>query len=533
MQETKGYMCMVLHAHLPFVYHPENDNFFEESWLFEAISETYIPLLTNFKKLVSENVEFRLTLTMTPTLLNMLDNSGLQEKYIRYLEKHIELCKKEIERTKHNYQENELAKYYLDRYTSDLHIFRDIYNCNLISGFKFLQDVGVLEIIACAATHGYLPILYLNEKNIEAQIRVGVETYQKYFEKQPRGFWIPECGYVPEIENYLVKYGIEYFITEMHGVLYANPLPVYGTLAPITTPNGLSVFGRDIEASMRIWSYESGYPGDPNYRDLYRDLAYDAEYEYIKPYTYNGTRMPIGIKYYSVSDKASNNKNYYNLTNAKETAERHAYHFMQVTIEQINRNAKYMNGKKPIILSAQDAELYGHWWYEGPYWLYILMKKIYYDQNEIELITPSEYIDKYPIMQECKPCISSWGAGGNNTFWTIARPAEIYIHIHFAGDRMCELANKFINEKDEIKIRALNQCARELFLMQSSDWLWQLAHDSMQEYVYLRFEIHIKRFNKLYEQINNDNIDIKYLSEAEKMDCIFSEIDYRIYSDNK
>ena len=176
----KGYVSFVLHAHLPFVHHPESEDYLEEQWLFEAISETYIPLLLNFGKLVNEHVDFRITMSMTPPLLNMLDSKLLQDRYIKYLQKHIELAEKEIERNKDNKTVQNLSKYYFDRYSNDLHVFKDIYNCNIIQGFKHFQDIGVLEIITCGATHGYFPILYVNEKTVRAQIAVGVKCYEKF-----------------------------------------------------------------------------------------------------------------------------------------------------------------------------------------------------------------------------------------------------------------------------------------------------------------------------------------------------------------
>ena len=117
-KNVKGYVSFVLHAHLPFIHHPESDDYLEEQWLFEAISETYIPLLRNFKKLVDEKVEFRITMSMTPPLLWMLDNKLLQKKYIHYLKEHIELCEKEVKRTTYDSRLNELSKYYLNRYSA-------------------------------------------------------------------------------------------------------------------------------------------------------------------------------------------------------------------------------------------------------------------------------------------------------------------------------------------------------------------------------------------------------------------------------
>ena len=194
MSNIKGYVNFILHAHLPFVYHPYDNTYLEEQWLFEAISETYIPLLKSFESLVNEGVDFRITMSITPPLLNMLSNETLQKRYIKYLEQHIELAEKEIERTKDNERINKLSHYYYERYKEDLRYYlEDANSGDIISRFKYFQDIGKLEIITCGATHGYFPILYLNEKTVEAQIAIGVQTYEYFFGKKPKGIWLPEC----------------------------------------------------------------------------------------------------------------------------------------------------------------------------------------------------------------------------------------------------------------------------------------------------------------------------------------------------
>ena len=557
--QKKGYVSFVLHAHLPFIHHPESNDYLEESWLYEAISETYIPLLKNFKKLVDEGVNFRITMSMTPPLLSMLDNKLLQQKYINYLENLIELSEKEIKRTTFNEKMNNLSKYYYERYSEDLRLFRDEFKCDLISQFKHFQDIGVLEIITCGATHGYFPILYVNEKTVRAQIAVGVQTYERYFGKKPRGIWLPECGYVPEADKYLREFGVDYAIVESHGVLYANPTPVYGTLAPIVSPQGFTVFGRDMESSRQVWSSINGYPGDYNYRDFYRDIGYEADYDYIKPYiAHNGVRVHTGIKYHRITGD-TDNKDIYDIQWAKDSAERQAGHFLNSRTEQIENASHYMN-KPPIVLCPYDAELYGHWWYEGPYWLYILFKKIYYDECNFELITPSEYMDKYPEIQQCQPCRSSWGANGYSEVWLNPSNDYAHKHLHTAGDRMCELAYKFRDSYDtlnnldnqikklkkekkpitsitssskyrntKLQVRALNQAARELLLAQSSDWLFIITNNTMVDYAHRRIKDHIGRFTKLYNELNSGKIDRKFLSEIEEKDSVFPDIDYRIY----
>ena len=168
MNNPKGYVSFVLHAHLPFVHHPESEDYLEEQWLYEATSETYLPLLTNFQKLVDENVDFRITMSMTPPLLNMLDNKLLQRRYIKYLKKHIELAKKEVKRTTYDKHLNSLSQYYVDKYSNDLHLFKDVYNCDLISAFKHFQDIGVLEIITCRSNSWIFPYFIYYKTNCKS-----------------------------------------------------------------------------------------------------------------------------------------------------------------------------------------------------------------------------------------------------------------------------------------------------------------------------------------------------------------------------
>lgn len=538
-KNIKGYVSFVLHAHLPFIHHPESQDYLEEQWLFEAISETYIPLILNFQKLVDEKVDFRFTMSLTPPLLNMLDNKLLQKRYIDYLKKHIELSKKEIERTKDNAEINKLSHYYYERYSNDLHVFKDIYKCNIINAFKKFNDLGVLEIIGCGATHGYFPILYVNEKTVRAQIALGVQTYNKYFDKPLKGFWLPECGYVPEADKYLKEYGVQYVLVETHGILYADPTPLYGTYAPIVSPEGVVAFGRDLESSKQVWSSICGYPGDYNYREFYRDIGYDAPYDYIKPYiASNGVRVSTGIRYHRITGKTEN-KDIYNLQWAQDSVNLHAGDFFDCRCKQID----YLSSKTdnpPIIVCPYDAELYGHWWYEGPQWLYTLAKKIYYDKCNFSLITPGEYIEKFPKMQISSPCRSSWGAKGYSQVWLNPTNDYVHRHLHKAGDRMCEIASMYPNENlKSNKRRILNQCARELVLAQSSDWLFIITNGTMVDYAKKRIKDHIGRFTKMYLWLKNDEDLIKkdilsdekqsFLKSIEEKDCIFPELNYELY----
>lgn len=527
---TKGYISLVLHAHLPFIHHPESPDYLEEQWLFEAISETYIPLLKTFQKLVTEKINFKITMSLTPPLLNMLDNELLKQRYIDYLNKHIELSKNEVEKNSNNGDLLKLSTYYLERYTNDLCFFKDDLNCDLISNFKYFQDIGVLEIITCGATHGYFPVLYATPQTVRAQIGIAVNCYKKYFNKTPKGIWLPECGYVPEVDKYLKEFGIEYIITESHGILYGDPTPIYGTFAPIVSPNGVVAFGRDIESSRQVWSSINGYPGDFNYREFYRDIGYEADYDYIKPYiASNGVRVHTGIKYYRITGKTEQ-KELYNLQWAKDSIFRQASDFKACRETQIEKLSKVMSNP-PIILCPYDAELYGHWWYEGPDWIYELFKKIDLEPCNFKLTTPSEYLDNFPELQISTPCRSSWGANGYSEVWLNGLNDYAHTHLYNIGQKMIELVHQFPKSSTatDLQKRAISQCGRELLLLQSSDWLFIITNGTMVEYAHKRIHEHTGRFLKLYEQIVNNNIDLEFLQSVETIDSIFPELDYMLW----
>src|SRR5713101_1453866 len=154
-----GYLALILHAHLPFVRHPEHEHFLEEDWLFEAITETYIPLLRMTQRLVNDGVPFKFTMSITPTLCAMLQDQLLRERYVRHLELLIDLAEREQKRTRKDPQLHQLANFYFELFSENRRFFVEECKCDLLSGFQRLAQTGALEIIASAATHGLLPIV--------------------------------------------------------------------------------------------------------------------------------------------------------------------------------------------------------------------------------------------------------------------------------------------------------------------------------------------------------------------------------------
>lgn len=523
---NKGYWCLQLHAHLPFVRHPDYPDFLEEDWLYEAITETYIPLLSVFENFIKDNINFALTMTITPSLANMLADPLLQSRYYAKLNKLIELSEKEVLRTI-NTPYHQAALMYEQRFKTCKYIWEK-YHGNLLIGFKNLQDAGKIEIITCCATHGFLPLMN-NETAQRAQIKVAVKDYQKHFGRKPNGIWLAECAYTYGVEKFLKEEGIRFFFLESHGILYANPRPKYGVFAPVYCPNGVAAFSRDMETAHQVWSAESGYPGDGDYREFYRDLAYDLDYDYIKPYLHSdGVRRNIGVKYCRITGKVPlNEKQPYIPEWADNKARIHAENFVFNRTKQIEHLQSIMQ-KEPIVVSMYDAELFGHWWFEGPNFINHIFRHIQNSKASFKPITPVQYLDKFPVNQVCTPSPSSWGDKGYYEVWLNPKNDWIYKHLHMAADRMIEIATANKNA-DGIKLRLLNQAARELLLAQSSDWAFIMTTGTMVEYAEKRTKEHIYNFTTLYNQIKNNSIDEGFLSNLEYKNNIFPDMDYKVY----
>lgn len=532
---STGYFCLVLHAHLPFVRHPEEPEFLEEDWLYEAITEVYFPLISMLSKLQESGAAPRLTLSLSPTLCEMLADPLLISRYSRHLENLSALTRKEVDRTAREVPElHPAARMYFDNISAVSALWDERYRHNLMQAFRDLQDAGVLEIIPCSATHGFLPLISTPEAK-RAQILVAINNHRKHFGHLPRGFWLPECAYEPGLEILLGDCGIEYFITDGHSILNGNPRPRYGVYAPVRCLNGVAVFGRDPETSQQVWSAEVGYPGHPDYREFYRDIGWDAPLEYLIPHLHaGGGRRHLGLKYYRITglDISQADKQPYEPEAGRHRAEVDANHFIDNRIKQAAHLRESMDFQVPLIVSPYDAELFGHWWYEGPQFLYYIFERLRWLGKELIAVTPGDILDSDPALQRQRPSVSSWGEEGYFKVWLNDTNAWMYPHQHNAEERMTSLANRFI-EPDVLMRRALNQAARELLLAESSDWAFQIYKETTVEYATQRFKTHILRFEVLASDIERGSINEERLGEIERCDNIFAELDYISYRSNQ
>ncbi len=524
-----GQLALVLHAHLPFVRHPEHPVFLEENWLFEAMVESYIPLVDMLGRLREDGIEFRLGLGLSPTLCEMLSDDLLQERFAARLDALIELSRKELDRTQPHPEFHRTAVLYNRHFERAKVVFEETFGRDLLSAFRAFQEAGALEIICCPATHAFLPLL-VNRRAIRAQLRMGIRNYRRHFGCDPRGLWLPECAYVPGLDEELAAEHLRYFFLDSHGILFGTPRPKYGIFAPVLCRSRVAAFGRDIESSKQVWSSQTGYPGDADYREFYRDLGYDADYDYIAPYLHpDGIRHDVGIKYHRVTGAvALSDKQPYNPERARAKVDRHATDFL-VNRQKQARHLRELLGRPPLIVAPYDAELFGHWWYEGPQFLELFLRKAACDQEDIELVTPSGYLEQQPSLQVVEPSASSWGDKGYFEVWLNGSNDWIYRHLHKAEERMAELADAN-GQPGTLRMRALNQAARELMLAESSDWAFIMSTGTMVSYAEKRVHDHIRRFNELYDMLTNGSIAEPRLAELEQRDNIFPDMDYRIYA---
>ena len=302
-----GYWCPVLHAHLPYVRHPEYPSFLEEDWFFEALTETYVPILRVLDGLLNDGVEYRLTMTLSPPLVSMMTDELLVGRYHRHLDNLVELARREVDRTKHV-----AAAVPRPRLVLPARVLGR--PADLPRGLRLEPR----ERVPQAPGRGQARDHHLRRHprllpadgpgaagGARPGARRGARTTASTSAASPDGIWLPECGYMPGHEVFLKEAGLRFSFLESHGLTDAHPRPSFGVHAPIVSPGGIVFFGRDMESSRQVWSAESGYPGDFDYREFYKDVGWELPMADLEDFLPDGERKNLGIKYYRVTGRGT------------------------------------------------------------------------------------------------------------------------------------------------------------------------------------------------------------------------------------
>ena len=523
--------------------------------LHEAMAETYVPLLNALFELKDEGCQPRLTIGLTPILLEQMSDPDVLDHFELYAQERLALVAADIKRHKENDDGHllYLAEFYRDWYQGILESFRDRYGRDLVSAFRRLQDEGNLDILTSAATHGYLPLMERNS-TIHAQLQVGIETYRLHFGCAPRGIWLPECGYRPAfaqngvekpgLEEFLAQSGLGYFFTDTHvilggrlvGKVAGDAVGPYGglpkrklvvraderpeavqrtTMRPYyVRAADVAVYGRDERTGLQVWSAAHGYPGDFLYREFHRKDAHSG----LQYWRITGARVDLG------------QKGLYDPHPAMNQVQMHADHFVRLIVDEVSDY--YEATKQPgIVVSAYDTELFGHWWFEGITWLKEVLRQL--DKHEtVELTTAGDYLEACPPTEVVTLPESSWGEGGGHWTWMNPDTEWMWPLIHDAELRMERLVTSHPDENGQMRA-VLNQAARELLLLESSDWPFLISTGQAKEYAGGRFQQHLARFQHLAAIADSGAVtdaDQHLLESIAALDNPFPTIDYRVFA---
>ncbi|MCS7221874.1 MAG: DUF1957 domain-containing protein [Anaerolineae bacterium] len=633
MAEKVGACVFVLHTHLPYVrgagLWPHG-----EEMVHEAMAETYIPLLNALYDLVEAGEQPRLTIGLTPILLEQIADPDVCDHFDAYLKQRLALAEGDIQRFSRSILEEwqaahdaalarrqaalaqrrqallatiqaqgldeeddsiqqklaeledapdlppppipvdekaaeiaqkqrdhllYLAQWYRDWYRGIQRSFQERYHRDLVGAFRRLQEMGVLDVLTSMATHCYTPLLE-RDSSIYGQLRTGVETTRRHMGQFARGIWLPECGYRPAylkegdhsyvkpgIEEFLADFNLLYFFTDTHVIEggevvgkaagdvigpynaipkrrlivreYERPRARVGTTFRPYYVHGVqvAVFGRDEKTGMQVWSASYGYPGEFLYREFHRkDDVSGLQYWRI-----TGAKVDLG------------QKELYDPYPAFQHVNLHADHFVNLVRDRL---AEYhqRTGEYGVIVSAYDTELFGHWWFEGIAWLKEVLRRLG-RHPEVELTTARAYLEAHPPEEVLDIPESSWGNGGGHWTWLNPDTEWMWPLIHAAERTMEELVDRYPDAQGEMA-ELLNQAARELLLLESSDWPFLVTTRQAREYAVNRFQEHLARFNHLAAVARRGHLtdeDRRYLEEVRKADNPFPFIDYRAFRERE
>jgi 1,4-alpha-glucan branching enzyme len=524
-------ISVVLDLHKPFIRHPELEQS-QERWFFETLSETCLPLLEIFDRLDIEHIPFKIALSLSPTFCQMLRDEYLLESYLKYVDRQIEFGVRELDRTARSGspQDDEIHRLALLFYNQAVDkriLFTERYEGNILRVFDHYQRKGRVELLTTAATHAFLPLYTGYPEAIQAQLEIAIASHRIFFGRNPHGFWLPELGWSAELDRYLRAYNFSYTIVDTHGLTLGDNLESRGSFYPVKTPAGIFILARDFYASRELEELKISCHRDPLYRDYHRDVGYELAAEMVSPFLEaNGARKATGYKYWASGSKAGN-KQIYDPQKAAARAKAAASSFLDARISRLKAAAEYLDGC-PISLCAYDADIFGRFWYEGPTFIETLYREG--TRRELQFMNPAEYLYKQDArgFRTVMPEFSSWGVNGYGEMWLDASNDWLYRHALRSLDRMIELAERFPDDTG-LKERALNQAAREILLVQASDWPKMFYKQENTAYARNQVETSLRNFTTIYESLGSNYISTEWLTSLERRHNIFPTINYRVF----
>lgn len=549
-----GRFLLCLHSHMPYVLsHGKSPH--GTDWLNESAAECYLPILDALDRLRDLSVSPRWTINLSPILAEQLDDPSFKDGFEGYCQEKIDFALEDQVRFKKEGQlgMEGLAAMWQRFYTRALVQFKHQWGRSICGGFKFFQDEGMVEIITCGATHGYFPLLGTDE-SVQAQVKLGVESYKQRFGCQPRGIWLPECAYRPAydwkspvaesevpwprkgVECFLIENGLEYFFVDSHMIRGGEPLGTYAANFPqlaemfarskrmfsppaemrseyehYALENGEVVFARDPHTTVRVWSGDVGYPGDPKYLEFHKQL------------------YPGRLRYWRISENKSDlgAKQVYNPWEAYDSISGHATDFVRL-VKQTMAQYKGQADRIGTLVAMYDTELFGHWWWEGPEFLFEVAR-IMAQESELEMVSGGDVVDEDPVRHKISLPEGSWGEGGYHYIWLNDQNHWTWEKLYPAERKLRQMAREYASGPAK---NLVEQAARELLLAEASDWQFLISTWAARDYAEVRFTDHIERFERLASMADRVHIggtmnqeDQLFLEDCQRKDAAFQNID--------
>ena len=558
MSDPLGGLCLVLHGHLPYVL---NHGTFPhgEAWLHEAAAETYLPILDLVGECALLGVRPAITVGLTPVLLEQLAHDRFKEGFAAYLNERADRARQDRREFEGGGEPHfaYLASRWEEWYGKKLEHFERI-GRDIPAEFAARLREGHIQILTSNATHAYMPLL-LNDEMLRAQMACGLATSAKHLGTRPRGMWLPECAYRPArdhwvpaalydaarsrpgVEQIVAEAGVTHFFVDSHLVADAKPLGTWengqfretteallfwdqrrgwrSPLEPVGVAPGpqdprVFALARHPRVSEQVWSSVVGYPGAGPYLEFHRKHGEGG----LRYHRVTGTAVP------------QSDKDPYSPDDVESVVYQHAQHFCGVVREALAGHRR-QTGRRGVVVAPFDAELFGHWWFEGPRFLRDVVLTLANDP-QVTLLTAEEALDRQPPDKVVRLPEGSWGARGDHSVWMNDRTRWMWEVEYRAEGRLLELLHR-LPWRQRADVRGmLERAARQLLLLQASDWPFVIHSGGAVDYGVQRFAGHSTRFDRMAriaDQVARGQpvgpVERSEVAEADLHDDVFREVD--------
>ncbi len=525
-------LAIILKANQEFIRHTEEDiqeNTPLLALLFESITETYIPLLRMLENFEKDGITAKIGIVLPPVLCTLLNSNSIQQLYINWLEKQIELGCNELKRAADNPEKIKIIKHYIQKFTDTNTDFVEKYNKKLTVQFREYQKKGFIELLATCGTDIFVPHYMEFKEAISAQIETGLNAYKKYFGELPDGFWLPEMGYARGVEKLIRAYGFNYTVLHTRSFLFSQDDVTNGIFYPARTENSLALFGCDSEIDDFIYS-EDGYASENVFRNENIDIGFELPPEKLEPLITKGmARIATGYKYYGKSiNRKDGTALLYDLNEAKKSVLLCAEDFLNTENEKLEQASKELSNLPFVTLvTAIDLDRLRQNWNEGIMWLDSVIRQA--ASKNIQITSCNQMIEDQFTLQKITPYYASSNGNGYGEDFLSNKNSWMLRYTTKACERMIDLSDRFPNDTG-LKARLLNIGAKEVMLAMSTGLAKMMNDELYEEYAEKRFKESIAAFTEVFDSLGSNVVSTEWLTKLETKDSFFSWMNYRIFS---